>query len=121
MEVHLLAPAQLASISSSEFPTRSLRAFSSIALLVLKLTCPPTFRVGNLRFQLPQSIASYSGTYDASKFGQSCPQHGGGLPSLGGLAAEAADWLSGSIFNPDNAASQAEDCQLARQYFIARD
>jgi acetylcholinesterase len=75
------------------------------------LTCCLIVRVGNLRFQLPQSIASYSGTYDASKFGQSCPQHGGGLPSLGGLASEAADWLSGSIFNPDRAGPQAEDCQ----------
>lgn len=66
--------------------------------------------VGNLRFQLPHPIEQYEGTYDASKFGQSCPQHGGGLPSLGGLAAEAADWLSGSIFNPDRAEPSAEDC-----------
>ncbi|KAG2008420.1 carotenoid ester lipase [Coprinopsis cinerea AmutBmut pab1-1] len=64
--------------------------------------------VGNLRFRLPQPITSYNGTYDARKYGPSCPQQSISLPLVNGLVGEVTDWMIGTIFGqvfPD-----AEDC-----------
>lgn len=65
--------------------------------------------VGNLRFRLPQPISYPNGTvYDATNYGLSCIQQTVQLPLVSGLAAEASDFLIGSIFGavfPD-----AEDC-----------
>jgi carboxylesterase type B len=64
--------------------------------------------VGDLRYQLPQTIPAYNGSYDATNFGLSCGQQAIDLPILSGLVAEAADYVVNSIFGqvfPDS-----EDC-----------
>ncbi|KDQ62130.1 hypothetical protein JAAARDRAFT_203342 [Jaapia argillacea MUCL 33604] len=64
--------------------------------------------VGNLRFQLPQSLPAYNGTYSAIAFGPSCPQQAINLPLPSGLAANATDFIVNSIYNAVTPAS--EDC-----------
>jgi hypothetical protein len=64
--------------------------------------------VGDLRFQLPQSIPSYTSAVKATAFGPACPQQQIRLPIVSGLVAEAADFLLNSIYGvvfPDD-----EDC-----------
>ncbi|KAK0460004.1 carotenoid ester lipase precursor [Desarmillaria tabescens] len=66
---------------------------------------PPT---GDRRFQLPETIPAYNGSYDASAFGPSCPQQAVKLPIPTGVPAEAVDYIVNSIFTailPDD-----EDC-----------
>ncbi|KAF9523405.1 carotenoid ester lipase precursor [Crepidotus variabilis] len=64
--------------------------------------------VGDLRFRLPQTVPSYSGTFTATDFGLSCPQQDIKLPILTGIAADAANYILSSIYGqvfPDS-----EDC-----------
>ncbi|KAF8955263.1 carotenoid ester lipase precursor [Flammula alnicola] len=64
--------------------------------------------VGDLRYQLPQTIPAYNGTHDATSFGPSCGQQAVDLPIVTGLVAEAADYIVNSIYGqifPDS-----EDC-----------
>ena len=71
------------------------------------------FRVGNLRFNLPQPVALYSGTHNATSFGPSCPQLGVTPGSSDGLPPATATLLAeiGALsFVAANATS--EDCML---------
>ncbi|KAK0201512.1 carotenoid ester lipase precursor [Desarmillaria ectypa] len=64
--------------------------------------------IGDRRFQLPETLPAYNGSYDASAFGPSCPQQAIKLPILTGIPAEAVDHIVNSIYNvvlPDD-----EDC-----------
>lgn len=77
------------------------------------------YRTGDLRFRLPQPIAAYTGTQDATAFGLACPQQAVELPILTGLAADAVDFVVNSIYGavfPDS-----EDCQSLLCRKISKD
>ncbi|KAF8964271.1 Alpha/Beta hydrolase protein [Flammula alnicola] len=77
----------------------------SAKFLGIPFAQPP---VGDLRYQLPQTIPAYNGTHDATSFGPSCGQQAVDLPIVTGLVAEAADYIVNSIYGqifPDS-----EDC-----------
>ncbi|KAF8260204.1 carotenoid ester lipase precursor [Lactarius quietus] len=61
--------------------------------------------VGDLRLRLPQVVGPYSGTYNATAFGLSCPQQVSPLAIPSGLPQEAVDFLSSEPPIPDG-----EDC-----------
>ncbi|KAG7088897.1 hypothetical protein E1B28_012842 [Marasmius oreades] len=66
---------------------------------------PPT---GDGRFRLPESIDPYSTSFSATSMGPACPQQSVKLPDLTGLPADAADFVTNSIYGatfPDD-----EDC-----------
>lgn len=68
------------------------------------------FSVGNLRFQLPQTIPPYNATFSATSYGLSCAQQAIEVPIVTGLAAEAVDYIVNTIFGailPDS-----EDCKF---------
>ncbi|KAH6918005.1 carotenoid ester lipase [Coprinopsis sp. MPI-PUGE-AT-0042] len=70
---------------------------------------PPT---GNRRFRLPEPIAGYSGTYDASQYGNACPNQKANdpqLPSISGLALDTIAFLDQLIYTQDPG-KQDEDC-----------
>jgi len=65
---------------------------------------------GDRRFRLPEAIDPYTGTYDATKQGLSCPQQAIKLPLIPGGAVDGAinfvfDKVYGAIDRPDG-----EDC-----------
>lgn len=68
------------------------------------------YSVGDLRYRLPQTIPAYNGTFSATSFGPSCGQQAIDLPIVTGLAADAADFITNSIYGqifPDS-----EDCKF---------
>lgn len=70
---------------------------------------PPT---GNRRFRLPEPIESYSGTYDASQYGNACPSQGANdaqLPSIPGLALDTVTFLDNLVYTK-KAGTEDEDC-----------
>ena len=67
--------------------------------------------MGNLRLRLPQPVAPYNGTINATTFGNQCIQQtqpNTTLPS--GLPAAAAQQLSGMGAAQPQTVSQDEDC-----------
>jgi len=54
--------------------------------------------IGDLRFNLPQPIQPYNGSYSAIAFGNECPQQAITLPLVSGLAADASNFIVNSIF-----------------------
>lgn len=67
---------------------------------------PPT---GNLRFNLPQPIPSYNGSYSATSFGNECPQQAITLPLVSGLAANETNYIINSIYRAVTG-PVSEDC-----------
>ncbi|KAI9457440.1 carotenoid ester lipase precursor [Lactarius psammicola] len=63
--------------------------------------------VGDLRFRLPQAHGPYSGTYNATAFGLSCPQQATTVAIPNGLPQETVKFLSSS---PGPAKPDGEDC-----------
>ncbi|KAH9970732.1 carotenoid ester lipase precursor [Lactifluus volemus] len=65
--------------------------------------------VGDLRFRLPQGLGPYTGIYNASTFGHSCPQQA--LPpfNLTALPKEAADFIQNVNFS-GTITTDSEDC-----------
>lgn len=89
------------------FCSSSVSTLHSLALYV------PTVclnSLGPLRFSLPFANAPYSGAYDASKYGPSCPQQIGDLPLLPeGSASDIATFVTATVYGvalPDD-----EDCE----------
>ena len=74
------------------------------------MTDPPTDRVGNLRFRLPQAISPYVGKHNATAFGLSCPQQATSLPIPNGLPQETLDALS-SLPGAGTTLADGEDCE----------
>ena len=67
---------------------------------------PP--RVDDLRFNLPEPVDPYTGTYTVTAFGPACPQQSVDLPLINGLAGDAIDFIVNTIYGvifPDD-----EDC-----------
>ena len=67
--------------------------------------------MGNLRLRLPQPVAPYSGTINATTFGNQCIQQTQPNTTLpNGLPAAAAQQLSGMGAAQPQTVSQDEDC-----------
>lgn len=64
--------------------------------------------VGDLRYQLPQSISSYNGSITAQAYGSACFQQEITLPIISGLAANVTDFILNSIYGA--IFPSAEDC-----------
>ncbi|PFH47077.1 hypothetical protein AMATHDRAFT_153021 [Amanita thiersii Skay4041] len=64
--------------------------------------------VGQLRFQLPQPLISYTGSHQATGFGPACPQQAITLPLPEGLAQDVVDLLVNTVF--DLLTPSSEDC-----------
>lgn len=101
----LLATFALGGFANTEKPTAKIESgnlqgtteFSMIAFKGIPYAAPP---VGDLRWRPPQPAASWTGTRDASKFGDSCPQ-----PYLKNLSVDLAlpgneDCLKLNVFTP---------------------
>ncbi|VDC05627.1 unnamed protein product [Peniophora sp. CBMAI 1063] len=64
--------------------------------------------VGDLRFNLPEAVDPYTGTYTVTAYGPACPQQSVDLPLISGLAGDAIDFIVNTIYGavfPDD-----EDC-----------
>ncbi|EGN97919.1 hypothetical protein SERLA73DRAFT_109200 [Serpula lacrymans var. lacrymans S7.3] len=70
--------------------------------------------VGNLRFQLPQTLPAYNQSFDATAFGPACPQQAITLPIPPGLASETIDYITNSIYQVITPSS--EDCLSLNVY-----
>ena len=101
----LLATFALGGFANTEKPTAKIESgnlqgtteYSMIAFKGIPYAAPP---VGDLRWRPPQPAASWTGTRDASKFGDSCPQ-----PYLKNLSVDLAlpgneDCLKLNVFTP---------------------
>ncbi|OAX36717.1 alpha/beta-hydrolase [Rhizopogon vinicolor AM-OR11-026] len=71
--------------------------------LGIPFALPPT---GNLRFQLPQPIPSYSTSFSATAYGPSCPQQAATFSIPSGLPTETVDYLTSMLSN----ITGSEDC-----------
>lgn len=67
-------------------------------------------RTGSLRFQLPQALPAYSGSYQATQFGLACYQQPTNLPLPASLPVEIASIIVNE-FDSKNLPS-GEDCMI---------
>ena len=65
-------------------------------------------RVGNLRFNLPQAVDAYNGTYTVQDFGPACPQQAFDFPEFSGLAEDVIDLVVNTAYNAITPSD--EDC-----------
>ncbi|OJA18273.1 hypothetical protein AZE42_04997 [Rhizopogon vesiculosus] len=73
--------------------------------LGIPFALPPT---GNLRFQLPQPIPTYTTSFSALAYGPACPQQPPTIPAPPGLVSETVNYLTTTIYNAVTPSS--EDC-----------
>ncbi|KIK91168.1 hypothetical protein PAXRUDRAFT_150102 [Paxillus rubicundulus Ve08.2h10] len=64
--------------------------------------------IGDLRFQLPQSLPPYNTSFSATTYGPACPQQTAQFPAVSGLPAETLDYLA--LLSSPPAPPSAEDC-----------
>ena len=62
--------------------------------------------VGNLRYRLPQALPAYTGNYQATQYGPSCPQQ---LTNISGFAPATGSFLIGAFLGPIS--NSSEDCE----------
>ena len=65
-------------------------------------------RTGDLRFNLPQAVDAYNGTYTVQDFGPACPQQAFDFPEFSGLTEEVIDLLVNTLY--DIITPSSEDC-----------
>ena len=68
--------------------------------------------VGDLRFNLPQAVDAYNGSYTATSYGPACPQQAFDFPEFSGLPQAAIDLVVNTVYNVITPA--AEDCTSRR-------
>ena len=107
MTLRSLVQLQVQCPDSLESPSPSLRKHIRLSLSILLTLC---LRTGDLRFRLPQPIGPYnaSNSETVTSFGAACPQQAMKLPILTGLAADAVNFITNSIFNA--VLPSSEDC-----------
>ncbi|EMD36405.1 hypothetical protein CERSUDRAFT_95717 [Gelatoporia subvermispora B] len=84
------------------------RIHNTDAFLGISYAEPP---VGNLRFRQPEEIAPYSGTYNASQFGNICPQEGAGLVVATNISYMIPFEETYNAVFPSLQVAQSEDCE----------
>jgi len=93
--------------SSTVFLSRSLRMSLSCHLLFDRVVT--VCSTGDRRFRLPEATDPYTGTYDATKRGLSCPQQAVKLPLIpDGVVGDAINFAVNKVYgqiDPDG-----EDC-----------
>ena len=70
--------------------------------------------VGDLRFNLPQAVDAYNGSYTVTSYGPACPQQAFDFPEFSGLTQAAIDLVVNTVYNVITPA--AEDCARRRSH-----